>query len=185
MTVVVKLDCYAFYVRIHIWLFFLLPWSYQNISSNVLRPLGKAMQASTWWNIAVIRSDIVKTCRSILIIFLMMSTLAKAFGMIPKTWLPPKNTVVDKPRLPPPSLNESFSQLVPDKDDLLFLNTHFLSKDWIHKKQKYFLFYELRNLLFLHTSISVECMGWVEIKGRKKRFIDEKLKMQSYHLYIS
>jgi hypothetical protein len=74
---------------------FLLPWSYQNISSNVPRPFGKAMQTSTWWNIAVIRSDIVKTCSSALIVFLMMSTLAKAFGMIPKTWLPPKNTVVD------------------------------------------------------------------------------------------
>jgi hypothetical protein len=40
----------------------------------------------------------------------------------------------------------------------------------IHRKHKYFLYDDLRNLPFLHTSISVECMGWVEIKGRKRRF---------------
>jgi hypothetical protein len=36
----------------------------------------------------------------------MRSTLTKAFGMTPKTWLPPKNAVVDtlliNLRLPPP-----------------------------------------------------------------------------------
>jgi hypothetical protein len=28
----------------------------------------------------------------------------------------------------------------------------------------------MKNLPCLHTSISVECMGWIEMKGRKKRF---------------
>jgi hypothetical protein len=28
----------------------------------------------------------------------------------------------------------------------------------------------LRNLPFLHTSISVKCMGWVEMKGMRRRF---------------
>jgi len=68
------------------------------------------------------------------------------------------------------TLNESFSQLVPNQDDLLILKTLFLSQDWIHQKHKYFLCDDLRNLPFLHTSIFVECMGWVEIKGRKRRF---------------
>jgi hypothetical protein len=45
------------------------------------------------------------------------------------------------------TLNEFFSQLIPDQDDLLILKTP-----------------------FLHTSIFVKCMGWVEIKGRKRRF---------------
>jgi len=69
----------------------------------------------------------------------------------------------------PHTLNESFSQL-PDQEDLLILKTHFLSQDWIHKKHKYFLFDDLNKLQFIHTSISVECMSWVEMKGRKRRF---------------
>jgi hypothetical protein len=104
----------------------------------------------------------------------MMSPFAKTLGMTPKTWLPPKNAAIDTPPLTqgclPHTLNESFSQLVHDQDDLLILKTLFLSQDWIHWKHKYFLFDDLRNLSFLHTSISIECMGWVEMKGRKRRF---------------
>jgi len=104
-----------------------------------------------------------------------MSPFAKALGTTPKICLPSKNTAIDTP---PPltqgcllhTLNESFSQLVPDQDDLLILKTLFLSQDWIHRKHKYFLYDYLRNLTFLHTSISVECVGWVEMKGRKRRF---------------
>jgi len=45
----------------------------------------KAMKALTWLNIAFIQSDIVETCSSSPIIFPMMSPLAKALGMTPKT----------------------------------------------------------------------------------------------------
>jgi hypothetical protein len=48
----------------------------------------------------------------------------------------------------PHTLNESFSQLVPDQDDLLILKTPLLSQDWIHQKHKYFLFDDLRNYHF-------------------------------------
>jgi len=76
------------------------------ISSNVPRPPGKAMKASSWLNIVVIRSDIVETYSSSPIVFPMISTLAKALGTTPKTWLPYKNTAIDttliNPRLPPP-----------------------------------------------------------------------------------
>jgi hypothetical protein len=34
----------------------------------------------------------------------------------------------------------------------------------------------LRNLPFLHTSIFVECMGWVEMKGKKRRFYRWEIK---------
>jgi hypothetical protein len=52
----------------------------------------------------------------------------------------------------------------------LILKTPFLSQDWIHQKHKYFLFDDLRNMPFLHTSIYVKCMGWIEMKGRNIRF---------------
>jgi hypothetical protein len=104
----------------------------------------------------------------------MMSPFAKALGTTPKTWLPLKNAAIDTPLLTQGcllhTLNESFSKLVPDQDDLLILKTVFLSQDWIHWKHKYFLYDYLRNLAFLHTFISVECVGWVEMKGRKRRF---------------
>jgi hypothetical protein len=103
-----------------------------------------------------------------------MSPFAKALGTTPKTWLPSKNAVIDtppiNPRLPPAYTNESFSQLIPDQDNLLIIKTLFLSQDWIHRKHKYFWCDDLRNLLFLHTSIFFKCMGWVEMKGRKRRF---------------
>ena len=127
------------------------------------KPPSKAMKASTWLNIAFSRSDIVGICNSSLIVFPMMSPCAKTLGTTPKTWLPPKNAAIDTPPLTQGcllhTLNESFSQLVPDQDDFLILKTFFSSQDWIHRKHKYFLFDDLRNLSFLHTSISVECMG--------------------------
>jgi len=159
-------------------LWWMCSWAQEEIwkiSSNVPRPPGKAMKASTWLNIAVIRSNIVETCSSSPIVFPMMSLFAKALGTTSKTWLPPKNTAIDTT---PPltqgcllyTLNESFSQLIHDQDDLLILKTRFLFQDWIHRKHKYFLCDDLRNLPFLHTSILVECIGWVEMKGRKRRF---------------
>ena len=138
------------------------------------RPSGKAMKVSAWLNIVFIRSDIVETCSFSPIVFPMMSSFAKALGTTPKTWLPPKNAAIGTPPLTQGcllhTLNEFFSQLVPDQDDLLILKTLFLSQDWIHRKHKYFLCDDLRNLPFLHTSIFVECMDWVEMKGRKRRF---------------
>jgi len=113
------------------------------------------MKASTWLNIVFNRLDIVETCSSSPIVFPMMSHFAKALGMTPKTWLPPKNAAIDTPPLTQGcllhTLNESFSQLVPDQDDLLILKTLFPSQDWIHRKHKYFLCDDLRNLPFLHT----------------------------------
>jgi len=82
------------------------PRGNMKISSNVPRPLGKAMKTSAWLNIVFSRSDIVETCSSSPIIFPMMSPFAKALGTTPKTWLPPKNATIDKPlinpRLPSP-----------------------------------------------------------------------------------
>jgi len=144
------------------------------IFSNVLRPPGKAMKASAWLNIAFNRSDIVETCSSSPIVLPMMSPFAKALGTTPKLDCLLKMQLLTHPPLTQGcllhTLNESFSQLVPIQDDLLILKTLFLSQDWIHRKHKYFLCDDLRSLPFLHTSISVECMGWVEMKGRKKRF---------------
>ena len=115
------------------------------------------------------------------IVLPMMSPFAKPLGTTPKTWLPPKNTVIDthppiKPRLPPPYTKWIFSHLILDQDDLLILKTLFLSQDWIHWKHKYVLCDDLRNLPFLHTSIYVECMGWVEMKERKRRFYRWEIK---------
>ena len=157
-------------------LWWMCSWAQEEIwkiSSNVPRPPGKAMKALAWLNNAFIRSDIVGTYNSSPIIFLMMSPCTKALGTTPKTWLPPKNTAIDTPQLTQGcllhTLNESFAQLVPDQDDLLILKTPFLSQDWIHRKHKYFLRDDLRNLPFLHTSIFDECMGWAEMKRRKRR----------------
>ena len=76
------------------------------MSFNVPRPPGKAMKATIWSNIAFIRLDIVEIYSSSPTIFPMISILAKTMGMIPKTWLPPKNAIVNtfpiNPRLPPP-----------------------------------------------------------------------------------
>ena len=162
-------------------LWWMCSWAQEEIwkiSSNVPRPPGQAMQALTWLNIAFIRLDIVETCSSSPIVFPMMSSFAKVLGTTPKTWLPPKNTAIEPPPINPrlPTLNESFSQLVSDQDDLLILKTLFPSQDWIHRKHKYFLCDDLRNLPFVHTSISVECMGWVEMKGRKIRFYRWEIK---------
>jgi len=118
-------------------LWWMCSWAQEEIwkiSYNVPRPPGKAMKASTWLNIAFIRSDIVETCSSSPIVFPLMSHFAKALGTTPKTWLPPKNTAIDTPPpltqgCLPHTLNESFSQLVPDQDDLLILKTLFLSQD--------------------------------------------------------
>jgi len=132
------------------------------------------MKVSAWLNIAFNRSDIVETCSSSLVVFPIISPFAKALGMTPKTWLPPKIQLLTHPPLTQGcllhTLNESFSQLGPDQDDLLILKTLFLSQDWIHWKHKYFWCDDLRNLPFLHTFIFVKCMGGVEMKGRKRRF---------------
>ena len=91
-------------------LWWMCSWAQEEIwkiSSNVPRPPGKAMKASARLNIVFIRSDIVETCSSSPIVFPMMSYFAKALRMTPKTWLPPKNAVIDthppiNPRMPPP-----------------------------------------------------------------------------------
>jgi hypothetical protein len=48
-------------------------------------------------------------------------------GTTPKTWLPPKNAAIDTPPTTQGclrhTLNESFSQLIPDQDDMLILKT--------------------------------------------------------------
>jgi len=142
------------------------------ISSNMPKPPGKTMKTSTWLNIVFIRSDIVKTCNSSPIVFPMMSPFAKALRMTSKTWLSPKNTAIHtpliNPRLPPPytkwifRLASTWPRWFADsKNSISFPRLD---------PPKYFLFDDLRNLSFLHTSICVECMGWVEIKGRKRRF---------------
>jgi hypothetical protein len=134
------------------------------------------MKASTCLNIVFSRSDIVETCSSSPIVFPRRSFFAKTLGTAPKSWLPDcllKMQLLTHPLLTQGclrhTLNEYFSQLIPNQDDLLILKTHFLSQDWIHWKHKYFLFEDLRNQPFLHTLISVECVGWVEMKGRKRR----------------
>ena len=132
------------------------------------------MKASTCLNIVFIQSDIVETCSSSSIVFPMMSLCAKALGTTPKTWLHPKKAIIDTPPpltqgCLPHTLNESFARLVHDQDNLLILKSLFLSQNWIDRKHKYFLCDDLRNLSFLHTSIFDECMGWVEMKGRKRR----------------
>jgi len=143
------------------------------ISSNVPRPPGKAMKVSAWLNIAFNRLDIMEICSSSPIVFPMMSPFAKTLGTTPKTWLPPKNAAINTPPLTQGcllyTLNKSFSQLIPDQDDLLILKTIFLSQDWIHRKHEYFICDDLRNLPSLHTSIFDECMSWVEMKGMKRR----------------
>ena len=67
----------------------------EKISSNMPRPPGKAMKASTCLNIVFIRSDIVETCSSSPFVFQMMFPFAKALGTTPKTWLSFKNVIVD------------------------------------------------------------------------------------------
>ena len=59
------------------------------------RPPDKAKKASACSSIVVIHSDIVRTFSSSPTVFPMMFSLDKAFRMIPKTWMPPKNSAVD------------------------------------------------------------------------------------------
>jgi hypothetical protein len=136
-------------------LWWMCSWAQEEIwkiSSNVPRPPDKTMKASAWLNNAFSRSDIMGTYSSSPIVLPMMSLFAKTLGTTPKTWLPSKHTAIDthpiNQRLPPHTLNESFSQLLPDQDDLLILKTLFLSQDWIHRKHKYFLCDDLRNYHF-------------------------------------
>jgi hypothetical protein len=144
------------------------------ISSNVPRPPGKAMKASAWLNIAFNRSYIVETCSSSPIVFPMMSPFVKASGTTPKTWLPHKNTAIAtppiNPRLPPPYTKWIFLSANTWPRWFADSKNSFSFQDWIHRKHKYLWCDDLRNLQFLHTSIFVKCMGWVEMKGRKRRF---------------
>jgi len=158
-------------------LWWMCSWAQEEIwkiSFNVPRPPGKAMKASTWLNIAFSQSDIVGTCSSSPIVLPMMSPFAKALGTTPKTWLPPKNTAIDtppiNPRLPPPYTKWIFLLASTWPRWFADFKNSFLSQDWIHRKHKYFLCDDLRNLPFLHTFIFVECMGWVEMKVKKRRF---------------
>jgi hypothetical protein len=99
-------------------------------------------------------------------------SLAKAFEMIPKTWLSSKNAVVDtfyiNPRLP-----------------LLYIKWIFLSVStrlrWLEDFKNSFSFPRLdtpKTQIFfilwvkepLHSPILFECMGWIKMKGRMKRF---------------
>jgi len=89
-------------------LWWMCSWAQEEIwkiSSNVPRRPSKAMKASAWLNIAFSQLDIMGTCSSSPIILPMMSPFAKALGTTPKTWLPPKNAVIDtppiNPKLPP------------------------------------------------------------------------------------
>jgi len=148
------------------------------ISSSVPIPPGKAMKASTCLNIVFSRSDIVETCSSSPIVFPRRSFFAKTLGTAPKSWLPDcllKMQLLTHPLLTQGclrhTLNEYFSQLIPNQDDLLILKTHFLSQDWIHWKHKYFLFEDLRNQPFsTHFDICWMC-GLSRNEGKEEKML--------------
>jgi len=120
-----------------------------NISSKVPRPPGQAMKTSTWLNIIDSFSDIVETCSSSPAVFQWCPLQLKLWGPLKLDCLLKMQLLTHAPLAQgclPHTLNESFSQLVPDQDDLLILKL-FLSQDcWIHKKTQIFFILGIEKL---------------------------------------
>jgi hypothetical protein len=69
------------------------------------------------------------------------------------------------------TLNESFSQPVPDQDDLLILKTLCLPQDRIHQKHKYFLFLETEDPSISTLFYTREMYGLSRNEGKEEKIL--------------